>query len=119
MVAISEQLNDRTFKIDHLVEKPGAEETPSSYASVGGYLLTPDILPILAEEQISLRGEIELPEAISRLAQNETVYGRFIEGDYHDTGNPELYLRALVDVALADKTLGPGLGDYLRKKLHE
>lgn len=119
MIGFNEKLDDKTFKLDRLVEKPGAENTPSEYASAGGYLLTPDIWPLLIEEKVSTRGEIEMAEAISRLAEQDTVYGRFIQGDYHDTGNPELYLRSLIDVALDDKTLGPDLRNYLQQKLHE
>ncbi|HTE58045.1 MAG TPA: sugar phosphate nucleotidyltransferase [Verrucomicrobiae bacterium] len=117
MVAISEKLDDKSFRLDSLVEKPGAKDAPSEFASIGGYLLTPEILPILADEHTSSRGELELPGAINRLAQQDTVYGRFIEGDYHDTGSPELYLRALIDTALDDDRLGPDLRDYLQQKL--
>src|SRR5581483_6655409 len=31
------------IKMDRLVEKPGREQAPSDLASVGGYLLTPDV----------------------------------------------------------------------------
>ena len=117
MAAVNDQLDETTFRLTQLVEKPGEEATPSEYASVGGYLLTPEILPIIAEQKISARGEIEVSEAINRLAQTDTVYGRFIEGNYHDTGSPELYLRTLVDVAMADESLGEEFRAYLKQKI--
>lgn len=117
MAAVSDQLNDSTYKLTDFVEKPGAENTPSEFASMGGYLLTPDILPLLAEEKVSSRGEIEMVDAIRALAHQDTVYGKLIQGDYHDTGSPELYVRTIVDVALADPKLGPELREHLQKKL--
>lgn len=117
MASVTEKHDERTYRLAGLVEKPGAENTPSNFASMGGYLLTPDILPLLAEERVSDRGEIEMAEVINRLAIQDTVFGKLIEGEYHDTGSPELYLRSLVDVALSDSRLGPELYEHLKKKL--
>ncbi|HSX43677.1 MAG TPA: UTP--glucose-1-phosphate uridylyltransferase [Candidatus Saccharimonadales bacterium] len=117
VVGVKEKLDDKVVKISQIVEKPGAEAAPSSFASVGGYLLTPDILPLIAEEQVGSNGELNLSETIGRLAQQTDVYGRFIDGEYHDTGNPELYLQAVIDVALKDAKLGPELREYLHRKL--
>jgi len=119
MAAISENLDDRTFRLKSLVEKPGEENTPSEFASMGGYLLTPDILPLLAQERVGTRGEIEMADHISWLAEQDTVYGKLIEGEYHDTGSPELYVRSIVDVALGDPKLGPGLREHLKQKLQD
>ncbi len=117
MAAVSDQLDDKTFKIKQLLEKPGAAKTPSNFAAIGGYLLTPDILPIIAQEKPDERGEITLSESINELAQIADVYGRFIAGTYHDTGNPELYLQSVVDVALDDPSLGPDFRSYLENRL--
>jgi UTP--glucose-1-phosphate uridylyltransferase len=117
MAAISEQLNEKAFKLDGLIEKPGPDKTPSTFAANGGYLLTPEILPIIAELPVSARGEIELPEAINQLAQTDEVYGRFIDGTFQDTGSPELYLRTIIDVALQDPNLSEDLRAYLQQKL--
>ena len=100
MAAISDDLGDGTFRLAELVEKPGAENTPSAFASVGGYLLTPDIIPIIAQEKPGKGGEITLADSINELAQTDEVYGQFIEGVWHDTGDQLKYLQAIVDSAL-------------------
>jgi len=64
MAVIGKKLSDRVFKLKGLVEKPGEANTPSTYASVGSYLLTPDILPIIANEKIDKNGEITLPTVL-------------------------------------------------------
>lgn len=117
MAAIGEDLGGRTFKIDQLIEKPGETATPSNFASVGGYLLTPDILPIIAQEKVGKGGEITLADSINELAQADAVYGQFIEGVWHDTGDQLKYLKAVVDVALESDIYGEDFAAYLRKRL--
>lgn len=118
MAAIDQRLDDRTFQLTQLVEKPGEENTPSNLASVGGYLLTPDILPIIAQEKIDKNGEMTLADSINELAQNDQVYGKFIDGVWHDTGNQLKYLKAVVDVALESDEYGDAFADYLKARLN-
>lgn len=117
MAEIGAQLSDRVFRLDGLVEKPGEKNTPSNFASVGSYLLTPDILPIIAQEKIGNGGEITLADSINELAVKDTVYGCFIDGVWHDTGDQLKYLEAVVDVALESSRYGDAFADYLRKRL--
>lgn len=119
MIELGEEHSTGVHRVRQLVEKPGAENTPSNMASVGGYLLTPDIMPILAKEKVSARGEIELAEAINVLASQDEVYCRNIEGIYHDTGDKLKYLQALIDTALVHPKIGPELRPYLEKRLQE
>jgi len=105
------------FKIDGLVEKPGAENTPSTFASVGSYLLTPDIFPILIEEKIGHGGEIVLSENIDKLAKHKEVYGCFIDGSWYDTGDQFKYMQAIVDFALDNPKYGESFKNYLKKRI--
>jgi UTP--glucose-1-phosphate uridylyltransferase len=117
MASIGEDLGGNTFRLSELIEKPGAEKTPSNFASVGGYLLTPDILPIIAKEIVDKKGEITLSESINELAQRDEVYGQFIQGIWHDTGDQLKYLKAVVDVALESDTYGTAFAEYLKNRL--
>ena len=116
---ISNQLSDKVFEIAELVEKPGPEKAPSNIAAVSGYLLTPDILPIVLLEKIGHGGEIGLSHSVSELAETGRVVGKFIDGVYHDAGDKARYLRAVVDHALADPKLGPNFREYLLKRLNQ
>lgn len=118
MAAVDGQLDDHTFRLTQLVEKPGEDKAPSNFASVGGYLLTPEILPIIAQEQVDKNGEITLADSINELAQQDEVYGRFINGTWHDTGNQLKYIQAVVDVALESEEYGEALADYLHVRLN-
>lgn len=117
MAEIGDEVSERVFKLKGLVEKPGEDNTPSSFASVGSYLLTPDIIPIIAQEKVGAGGEITLADSINELAQLDQVYGCFIDGVWHDTGDQLKYLKAVVDVALESPVYGDAFAEYLTNRL--
>lgn len=117
MVAVKDNTSDNTCQIKELIEKPGEKASPSSLASIGGYLLTPDIIPIIAKEKIDKNGEITLADSINELAQKDKVYGRVIDGVWHDTGDQLKYIKAVVDVALESGEYGEELHEYLVERL--
>lgn len=117
MAAISDEVGEYTFKLAELIEKPGEANAPSNFASVGGYLLTPDILPIIAKEIPGKGGEITLADSINELAHIDDVYGQFIQGVWHDTGDQLKYLKAVVDIALESDEYGADFAEYLRNRL--
>lgn len=119
IAVVSEQLSDRLVRVGGIIEKPAIADAPSNLAVASGYLLTPDILPILELEKVGPGGEILISEAIEDLAVASTVHGIKIEGDYHDTGNPEAYIKTIVTFALRDDTYGPMLREFLQNKLSE
>ena len=56
-----------------LIEKPEADKAPSNLASIGRYVLTPDIFEILRNQQAGAGGEIQLADAINKQATNNGV----------------------------------------------
>jgi UTP--glucose-1-phosphate uridylyltransferase len=119
MIDIADQLDDHTFKVKGLVEKPGPEKTPSLFASAGSFLLTPDILSIVEKEEVGVGGEIVLADALNEYAKTNELFCRFIQGVWHDAGDKARYLEAIVDHALLDDELGQGFREYLRRRLAE
>lgn len=117
MASLSEQKSERLFRLAALVEKPGAENTPSTFASVGSYLLTPDIWQYLEQEKVGKGGEIGLADSLNELAADGEIYGYFIEGVWHDTGDQLKYIQAVVDMALESEEYGQELKDYLKQRL--
>ncbi len=117
MASLSEDMGDKLFRLEGLVEKPGEAETPSEYASVGSYLLTPEIWKYLEQEKVGKGGEIGLADSLNELAREGEVYGQFIEGVWHDTGDQLKYIQAVVDAALASPVYGAELRRYLQQRL--
>jgi UTP--glucose-1-phosphate uridylyltransferase len=117
-IAVTDGEEDNgTVKLSGFVEKPGPENTPSLYASVGSFLLTSHIWPLLEKETPGVGGELVLGDAIGELAKTTPVYGQVIEGVWHDAGDKSRYLQAIVDHALVDPNLGPGFREYLENRL--
>jgi UTP--glucose-1-phosphate uridylyltransferase len=117
MVEIEGEPDGNMVKLKSVIEKPGAENAPSKLATVSSYILTPDILPIIAQEKVGKGGEIVLVDSINELAKIDDVYGCVIDGIWHDAGSPDKYLEAIVDVALASPKYGPEFEKYLRNRL--
>jgi UTP--glucose-1-phosphate uridylyltransferase len=58
-----------------------------------------------------------LADSINQLAQDDEVYGKFIQGIWHDTGDQLKYLKAVVDTALVHPKLAEDFRDYLESRL--
>jgi UTP--glucose-1-phosphate uridylyltransferase len=118
---IARAIDDDTFELAGLLEKPEPDETPthngSIYASVAGYVFTPDMMKYVQAVQPDKSGELVLANAINAYSKENPVYGRVIEGHWHDAGNKEKYLEAIVDVALDDPDMAPAFRKYLEEKL--
>ncbi|MFZ2125617.1 MAG: sugar phosphate nucleotidyltransferase [Candidatus Saccharimonadales bacterium] len=117
MAALGADLGDGTFEVKELVEKPGEANRPSNYMSPMGYLLTPDIFPILSKEKVDRKGEITMSENINVLAKQGKVCGQVIEGVYRDTGSPVKYIQTVVDMALESLEYGEDFLKYLKERL--
>ena len=114
MVAVSDDLGDGLYKLTELLEKPGEEHAPSDLATVSGFLLTPDIIPILRKEIVDKSGEITLSVHLNELAKTSDISGQIIKGVWHDAGDPFKYIKAVVDIALEHEKIGPELMKYLK-----
>jgi UTP--glucose-1-phosphate uridylyltransferase len=117
MVDIGEKESETVFRVKSLVEKTSEEESPSNFSSCGSYLLAPDILPILEKQTVGKNGEILLADSINELAKRDAVYGCFVEGVWHDTGNQLGYIKAVVDYRIENEKYGKEFEEYLRKRL--
>jgi len=108
------EVEDSIYQVKNIVEKPGPKKAPSRLASLGGFILTPDIFEALENTELGKGGELWLVDAIFKLLAKRPVYAKLIKGTYYDTGSKLGYLKANVDFALRDKKLANDFRDYLR-----
>lgn len=104
-------------QVKNIVEKPGPEKAPSRIASLGGFVLTPDIFEALEKTKLGKGGELWLVDAISKLLKKRPVYAKKVDGVYYDTGSKLGYLKANVDFALRDKNLNGEFRKFLKSVL--
>ena len=86
-------------KIRGLIEKPSPEKAPSLLASIGRYVLTPDIFDILRHQECGVGGEIQLAEAIDKQAALENVRSVTLTEPRFDCGSVSGYLDAILHMA--------------------
>lgn len=98
-----------------LVEKPAEDEAPSDLAVLGRYILTPEIFELLEQTRPGRGGEIQLTDAICRLAATERVYAYHFSGRRYDIGDKQGYLEATVEFALKRPELRDSFLAYLTK----
>jgi UTP--glucose-1-phosphate uridylyltransferase len=115
-------IREDILKAKAIVEKPGRENAPSNFASVGGYLLTPQVFNYIEAGRANLKAGQEFYATDSllqpMLADGNDFYGCEIKNSTrYDTGNPLDYVKTVMDFALAREDIGPELMDFLRKKL--
>ncbi|MDP9321031.1 MAG: UTP--glucose-1-phosphate uridylyltransferase [Chloroflexota bacterium] len=104
------------FRVTAMVEKPAPAEAPSDLVAVHGYVLEPEIFPVLATMTPGRGGEIWLVDAVSALAARAPVWAVELAGDRYDAGDRAGYVAAFVDFALGRGDVGPALRDHLRQR---
>lgn len=108
IVAVGEDFG-KTFEITGMVEKPKAGTAPSNLIISGRYILQPEVFDILSGQERGAGNEIQLTDAMKRLAQSQTFYGMRYEGKTYDTGSKIGFLMANVAYGLERPDLGPQL----------
>ena len=96
----------RLNRMTGMVEKPPLGTEPSNLFISGRYVLTPDIFPLLADQQSGAGGEIQLTDAMARLMKVKDFHALEYEGTTFDCGDPVGLLRANVAYALKHSSLG-------------
>ncbi len=112
-----EAVEDGIYRVEDLVEKPRPEEAPSDLAIIGRYILTPEIFDCLKETPPGRGGEIQLTDAIKRLAEKQPVYAFKFSGRRFDTGNKLGFLKANIAFGLAREELKEELRKFIENEV--
>lgn len=102
-----------------IVERPGKEAAPSDLASLGGFVLTPEVFGYLhqALENLPQGREFYFHTALSlMIKEDKQVIAREIaDAEYFDTGTKLAYMKSVVAMAARH----PEIGQSFQKFLHE
>ena len=108
--------SDRITEVESLVEKPSREEATTNLAILGRYIVTPDIFPILHETKPGKNNEIQLTDALNKLAEKRKMIAYDFIGKRYDVGNKLGFVKATVDFALHDEKIKDEFLEFLREK---
>ena len=113
-IVSGEQVADRMWKVNDMVEKPKREEAPTNVAVLGRYIITPEIFTHLENTKPGAGGEIQLTDALKTLAKEQDMYAYDFIGRRYDVGNKMGFLTATVEYALRRDDLGAEFMEYLK-----
>ena len=111
------QIDEQLMDVSGIVEKPKAEDAPSTLAVAGRYILTPGIFDEIANVQPGAGGEIQLTDAIASLLRREKVFAYRYEGTRYDCGSKLGFLQATVDLAQKHPEVGTDFSHWLAAQL--
>jgi UTP--glucose-1-phosphate uridylyltransferase len=102
-------------RVTGLIEKPPPGKTSSRLGIFGRYLLEPSIWCAIAQTSPDPRGEVQLTDALNLLCKDSSLLGLRFEGQHYDAGDRLGYLKANIELSLADPRLRQPFQEYLAR----
>jgi UTP--glucose-1-phosphate uridylyltransferase len=100
-------------RVARLVEKPSPDSASSRLAIAGRYVFTPTIFDCIDETPPGVGGELQLTDAMNRLAQREEMYALSWQARRYDIGNRLEYAKCFLDFALRREDIGADLRSHV------
>ncbi len=112
-------VEDGIMKVEELIEKPGDDNKPSDYASLGGFVFPPEIFAALEEAGAEVKDGEELVyiDGVNKLReQGKSAYSVEIKGGkYYDCGNVSQYLKTNVEMALKRPDINGDFSQFIKE----
>ena len=83
-----------------LVEKPDPEVAPSRLGVIGRYILQPEVMDLLGDQEPGAGGEIQLTDAMARLIGTQPFHAVEVDAVRYDCGDRAGYVRATIALAM-------------------
>jgi UTP--glucose-1-phosphate uridylyltransferase len=117
------EIRPGVIKASGIIEKPGADKTPSNMASIGSFLLSPDIFDYLQKGlgNLSDKQEFYLSTFVLEpmIKDGKSIFGCSLQNSKrYDTGNKLDYLKAVVDFALMHDELKDDFKKFMEDKVN-
>jgi UTP--glucose-1-phosphate uridylyltransferase len=116
MVKVSEK-GPNLWAVHDLVEKPEIGQAPSRFALPGRYVFAGEIFDDLRHTRPGRGGEIQLTDAMNKLARRAGMLATVIDAQRFDAGDKLGYLMANVELGLRHPQIGAAFVQYLRQRL--
>lgn len=116
---VPEEDNPDLVRLNKLVEKPKPEKAPSDLAIAGRYIFTPEIFDAIDKTTAGVGGEIQLTDAMNRLAQEQPMYALAWNAKRYDIGNRVDYAKCFIDYCLRRGDTRDAIVAHVRKRLEQ
>ncbi|QGY46182.1 UTP--glucose-1-phosphate uridylyltransferase GalU [Maribellus comscasis] len=109
-----EAVTENVFKAKDWIEKPSPEDAPSNLAVASRYIFTPEIFDLLEKTPPGKNNEIQLTDAMRKMAKTQAMYGLKFNGKRYDIGNKMGFLKTNIEFALEDPEIGESIKVWLK-----
>ncbi len=115
----SELIKDNIYAVSDMIEKPGPGEKFGNLSILGRVLLTPEIFDILEVTPPGAGGEIQLTDAMRRVAVDGGMTAVDFEGERFDLGSKLGFLTANVKMGVLHNEVGADFVKFLKEYVKE
>ncbi|MEB3416483.1 UTP--glucose-1-phosphate uridylyltransferase GalU [Alteriqipengyuania sp. WL0013] len=98
--------NGALTEVKGLVEKPPVDEAPSNKIVSGRYILQPEVMRILEDQEKGAGGEIQLTDAMAKMIGQQPFHAVTFEGRRFDCGSKLGFVEATLAIALEREDMG-------------
>jgi UTP--glucose-1-phosphate uridylyltransferase len=98
--------NGALTQVNGLVEKPAAAQAPSNKIISGRYILQPEVMQTLQNQEAGAGGEIQLTDAMARMIGNQPFHAVTFAGQRYDCGSKVGFVEATLALALEREDIG-------------
>ena len=106
VIAPGAQLSDTLTEVTGLVEKPPVDEAPSNKIISGRYILQPEVMRVLEDQEKGAGGEIQLTDAMAKMIGNQPFHAATFTGRRFDCGSKTGFVEATLALALEREDMG-------------
>jgi UTP--glucose-1-phosphate uridylyltransferase len=106
-------------EVTGLVEKPTREEAPSNLIVSGRYILQPEVMRTLENQEKGAGGEIQLTDAMARMIGQQPFHAVTFGGRRFDCGSKTGFVEATLALALARDDIGADVRAMAERLLRE
>jgi len=103
----------RLTEIRGMVEKPAPGTAPSNLMLPGRYILQPEVMRALDEQETGAGGEIQLTDAMAKVIGTQPFHAYRFDGERYDCGSAAGFVIANVAVALRRDDVSPVVRKFL------
>jgi UTP--glucose-1-phosphate uridylyltransferase len=103
----------RLTEILGLVEKPAPGTAPSNLMLPGRYILQPEVMRALDDQETGAGGEIQLTDAMAKLIGEQPFHAYRFEGERYDCGSAAGFVIANLAMALDRSDVGPAIEEFI------
>ena len=104
----------RLTEILGLVEKPAPGTAPSNLMLPGRYILQPEVMRALDDQETGAGGEIQLTDAMAKLIGRQPFHAYRFEGERFDCGSAAGFVIANLAMALDRSDVGPAVEEFIK-----